>query len=125
MPAVVRFPTVDAIAESSSGRLQAQLVDEDGANIGSSAVSALVGTLLNHLGAVVNSRSALTILGANGGTLSSTGLLTIQLSALDTVAVEAGPEFQSRTFTVKGTHSTTKTLACEIQFYVQKLHGHP
>jgi hypothetical protein len=125
MPAVIEFGREVAISESSSGRLRAQLTDEDGANIVSSAVLTLVGTLQNHLGAVVNSRNALTILGANGGTLSVGGLLTLLVQPADTVAVEAGPEYQQRFFTVKGTHSTDKTLACEIRFFIRKLNGHP
>jgi hypothetical protein len=127
MAAVIEFARTpgDVIAESSTGRLQAQLVSEAGANIDSSAVVSLVGTLQNHLGSVVNSRNQLTILNANGGTLSSTGLLTLILTPADTVAVEAGPEYQQRFFTIKGVHSTDKTLACEIRFFIRKLHGHP
>jgi hypothetical protein len=125
MPAVITKATDEAIPESATAVLTAQLVDEDGANIDSSAVTALVATLTNHAGAIVNSRNALTILGANGGTLSSTGLLTQVLAVADTVAVEAGPEYQQRSFTIKGTHSGGKTLACEVRFYVRKLTGHP
>lgn len=125
MPAVIQFGTDDAIPESSTGRLTAQLVDEDGANISSAAVSALVATLTDDAGAIVNSRNALTILGANGGTLSASGLLTQVLAVADTAARSTGPEYQPRFFTVKGTHSSGKTLACEIRFYVRKLHGHP
>ena len=91
MPAVIELGRNDAISESSTGRLTAQLVDEDGANISSAAVSALVATLWDHTGAVVNSRNQLTILNANGGTLSGTGLLTQTLAVADTVAVAAGP----------------------------------
>jgi hypothetical protein len=125
MPAVIEFGREDAIPESTTGQLGAQLDDEDGEEIASSAVTALVATLTDDVGAIVNSRSALTILGANGGTLSSTGLLTQVLAVADTVARATGPEYQQRFFTIKGTHSGTKTLACEIRFFVRKLTGHP
>ena len=125
MPAVIEFPRSQAIPESSTGTIGAQLAGDSGSDIGSSAVSALVATLTNHQGTIVNSRDELTILGANGGSLSSTGYLTQVLSVADTVAVEIGPEYQQRFFTIEGTHSGGKTLACEIRFFVRKLTGHP
>ena len=112
MPAVIEFPRSQAIPESSTGTIGAQLAGDDGDDIESSAVTALVATLTNHQGTIVNSRDELTILGANGGSLSSTGYLTQELSVADTVAVEVGPEYQQRFFTVEGTHSGGKTLAC-------------
>lgn len=122
---VETFPTSDAFAESSTGRLGGDLVDADSAAIQLSALSALVGTLTNHLGAVVNSRSAQNMLNANNATVSAGGAFVLELQPADTAAVEAGPEFQVRYLTLKGTHSGGKTLAKEIQFYIRKLHGHP
>jgi hypothetical protein len=119
------FPTSTAFAESSTGRIGGQLKDEDAANITLSAVTALVGTLTNHLGAVVNSRSAQNMLNANNATVSADGAFVLELQVADTAAVEAGPEYQTRYLTLKGTHSGGKTLAKEIQFYIRKLHGHP
>jgi hypothetical protein len=125
MPAVIELARSQAIPESATGTLGAQLVANDGSNIESSAVTALVATLTNHKGDIVNSRDELTILGNNGGSLSSTGYLTQTLSVADTVAVEAGPEYQQRFFTIEGTHSGGRTLACEIRFWVRKLTGYP
>lgn len=130
MPAVIEFPRSQAIPESSTGTIGGQLAGDDGANIDSSAVTALVATLTDHRGTVINGRSGdtpltHTILNANGGSLSSTGFLTQTLSAADTVAVETGPEYQQRFFTISGTHSGGKTLACEIRFFVRKLTGYP
>jgi hypothetical protein len=125
MPAVIELARSQAIPESATGTLGAQLVANDGSNIESSAVTALVATLTDHRGTIVNSRDDLTILNANGGSLSSTGFLTQTLSVADTVAVETGPEYQQRFFTISGTHSGTKTLACEIRFWVRKLTGYP
>jgi hypothetical protein len=125
MPAVIEFSRAEAIPESATGTLGAQLVANDGSNIESSAVTALVATLTDHRGTIVNSRDDLTILNANGGSLSSTGFLTQTLSVADTAAVETGPEYQQRFFTIEGTHSGGKTLACEIRFFVRKLTGYP
>jgi hypothetical protein len=125
MPAVIELPRSQAIPESATGTLGAQLVANDGSNIESSAVTALAATLTNHQGTIVNSRDGLTIFGANGGALSSTGYLTQTLSVADTAAVETGPEYQQRFFTISGTHSGGKTLACEIRFFVRKLTGYP
>jgi hypothetical protein len=130
MPAVIEFSRAEAIPESTTGTIEAQLAGDDGADIESSAVTALVATLTDHRGTIVNGRSdetplTHTILNANGGSLSSTGYLTQTLSVSDTVAVETGPEYQQRFFTISGTHSGTKTLACEIRFFIRKLTGHP
>jgi hypothetical protein len=130
MPAVIELARSQAIPESATGTLGAQLVANDGSNIESSAVTALVATLTDHRGTIINGRSeetplTHTILNANGGSLSSTGYLTQVLSVADTAAVETGPEYQQRFFTISGTHSGTKTLACEIRFFVRKLTGHP
>jgi hypothetical protein len=124
MPAVIEFSRAEAIPESTTGTIGAQL-SSAGANIESSAVTALAATLTNHQGTIVNSRDGLTILGANGGSLSSTGYLTQELSPSDTVAVETGPEYQQRFFAIEGTHSGGKKLACEIRFFVRKLTGYP
>jgi hypothetical protein len=124
MPAVIEFSRAEAIPESTTGTIGAQL-SSAGANIESSAVTALAATLTNHQGTIVNARDGLTILGANGGSLSSTGYLTQELSPADTVAVETGPEYQQRFFAIEGTHSSGKTLACEIRFFVRKLTGYP
>jgi hypothetical protein len=125
MPAVIEFSRAEAIPESTTGTIEAQLAGDDGADIESSAVTALVATLTDHRGTIVNSRDALSILSANGGSLSSTGLLTQTLSVADTAAVETGPEYQQRFFTISGTHSGGKTLGCEIRFFVRKLTGYP
>lgn len=125
MPPVIELARSQSIPESATGTLGAQLVGADGANIDSSAVTTLVATLTDHRGTIVNSRDDLSILGANGGSLSSTGYLTQTLSVADTAAVETGPEYQQRFFTISGTHSGGKTLACEIRFFVRKLTGYP
>jgi hypothetical protein len=124
MPAVIEFSRAEAIPESTTGTIGAQLTSA-GQNIESSAVTALVATLTDHRGTIVNSRDELSILGANGGSLSATGYLTQTLSVADTAAVEAGSEYQQRFFTISGTHSGGKTLACEIRFFVRKLTGYP
>jgi hypothetical protein len=122
---VETFPTSEAFAESATGQIGGDLVDGAGVAIQLSAFTALVGTLTNHLGAVVNSRSAQNMLNANNATVSAGGAFVLELQVADTAAVEAGPDFQARYLTLKGTHSGGKTLAKEIQFYVRKLHGHP
>jgi hypothetical protein len=121
--AVKQFETKDAFAESSTGRIGGQLVDEDGENIDLSAISALVGTLINNVGTKI--RDAQNMLNANNGTVSSTGAFVLELQPSDTAAIESGSDFQIRYLTLKGTHSGGKTLAKEIQFYIRKLHGHP
>jgi len=124
MPEAVKsFPTSEAFAESTTGRVRGQLTDDDGNDIQLSALNALVGTLENDVGARI--RNAQDMLNANNATVSSTGAFVLELQVADTAARETGPEFQARYLTLKGTHSGTKTLAKEIRFFVRKLHGHP
>lgn len=121
--AVKEFPTSEAFSESSTGRITGQLVNQDGDDIELSALSALVGTLVNDAGTKI--RDAQNMLNANNATVSSTGAFVLELQVADTAARESGPEYQPRYLTLKGTHSGGKTLAKEIRFYVRKLHGHP
>jgi len=123
--AVKQFDTKDAFAESSTGTLSGQLVQPNGSNIERSAISALVGTLVNDLGAVVNSRSAQDMLNDHDATVSESGAFALELQPADTAAREAGPEFQPRYLTLKCTHSGGKVLVKSIQFYIRKVHGHP
>lgn len=125
MGAITSFATSDYLPESADAVINAQLVDENGDNISSSAVSALVVTLLNDIGAVLNSRNQQSALNTNNGTLSSTGAFELQLQPADMAVREAGPEYQARSLTIKVTHSGTKVAVEEIRFYVRKLRGHP
>jgi hypothetical protein len=121
MSAVIEIPSSEAIPEGSSGRVQGSLVDEDGVAIDTSAVTATVATLKNHLGAVINSRNAQSVFSTNGGSWASGGVFTLALTPLDTPIVEVGPEYQRRYLGLTVTHSSGKVLTCEIRFSVRKL----
>jgi hypothetical protein len=121
MAAIIELPASEAIAEGSSGRVQGTLNDEDGAAIDYTSVTATVATLKNHLGAIVNSRSAQNVFSTNGGSWASGGVFALALTPSDTIVVEPGPEFQRRYLGLSVTHSGGKTLNTEIRFSVRKL----
>jgi hypothetical protein len=76
--------TSPVVCEKTTCQLTQQLTDESDVNITSAQVSALTLTLYDKkTGAVLNSRSAQSILNTNGGTLSSGGLLTLVLAIAD------------------------------------------
>jgi hypothetical protein len=120
MPAITILTTNEAIAEGTSGRIRATLKDEDGVAIDTSAVTATVATLHNHLGAVVNSRDAQDVFATNGGSWASGGVFTLLLTPADTPVV-SGPEFQLRKLGLVVTHSSGKKAPQEIWFYVRRL----
>jgi hypothetical protein len=128
MPPVIVLPTSDAIGEGASGRIRGFLEDEDGVKIDASAVTAIAGTLKNHLGVVVNSRSAQDMLNVNQGALAEItvgGVLrtafTFSATPSDTPVSEAGPEFQLRKLGLIVTHSSGKKAPQEVWFYVRRL----
>lgn len=76
------------VCEKTTCQLTLQLTDETNANMTSAQVSTLTLTLYEkRTGTVINSRTASNILNANGGTLSSSALLTLALAVLDNVLV--------------------------------------
>jgi hypothetical protein len=75
-----RFP------EKTTGRLTAVVQDHAGVAIPAASLTTLVLTLYNLAdGAIINSRSAQSVLNANGGTVDSSGNLVMILGPLDNV----------------------------------------
>lgn len=121
--AMTTFGANDAIPEKGSARYSCTLTDHTGAAINSNAVSAIVATLKSIAAdgteAVVNSRTAQSVLNTNGGTLGSGGAFTLDLGTLDTVAVGTDA-VQRRRLTLKVTY-TTGVLTHEVEFYIRNL----
>jgi hypothetical protein len=84
MPDFRQTITNPVVCKKTTSDLTLQLTDEANVNLPSAQVTTLTLTLYEKkTQAILNSRSAQTILSANGGTLASGGLLTLLLSNLD------------------------------------------
>lgn len=94
----------------------------DGAAINSASVSAITATLRDlGTGAVINSRTAQSVLGANGGTLAAAGAFALVLTAADNrAAADNSTRLQPRRLTLIVTFSTG-TLTHEVVYHVQAL----
>ena len=116
-----RFAPSGAISERSTARYTCALVDATGAAIVSASLLTLTATLTDRGGAIINGRNAVSILNANGGTVTPQGVVTFILSAADTVALGTS-ELQERRLTLRATYSSGE-LTHEVTFYVRNLAG--
>lgn len=114
------FGSGDAINEQTTAQYACTLVDPTGAAIDSGAVTAIAATLKDEGDdTVINSRSAQSVLGVNGGTLSAGGAFTLTLSTLDTIA-RGTAALQPRRLTLKVTY-TSGVLTHEVHFFIRGL----
>lgn len=81
----MRTTIADSIAELTTQRLTARIRDENGVGFKPDTLTLLLYDVATS--GVINSRNRVSIRDANGGTLSATGLLTLQLDPADTVIV--------------------------------------
>jgi hypothetical protein len=81
----------DSVAEGTTCQITGTLVDETGTAIPGASLTTLRFTLYNKTGlTILNSRNAVDILNANGGTVDSAGLVTMILDPADNQIVGAG-----------------------------------
>lgn len=134
MPAVAENRTIlkDAagarliVAEKTTLRLTATLVDEAGVAIPSIGLSSLTLTLYNRdsvLKEIINSVDGVNILNAGRGTVHATsGLLTIMLEPNDNGVVDAASDLEWHRALIQGTYAAgTKAFKQEIDFQVRNL----
>ncbi len=114
------------VAEKTTLRFTATLVDETGAAIPSSGVSALTLTLYNRDSAakeIINSVTAVNILNTGRGTLHATsGLLTVTLEPLDNAIVDSASDLEWHRALIEGTYAAgAKAFKHEIDWQVRNL----
>lgn len=114
------------VAEKTTLRCTATLVDETGAAIPSSGVSALTLTLYNRDSTtkeILNSVSAVNILNTGRGTLHATsGLLTVTLDPLDNAIVDSASDLEWHRALIEGTYAAgAKAFKHEIDWQVRNL----
>ena len=90
----VRTTIAEPIPESSTAYISLTLTDIDGvtplANADAILISLTVTLYNERTGSVVNSRTAQSILGTNGGTVTAGGVVTLRLDPADTASVGTG-----------------------------------
>lgn len=134
MPAVVENRSIlkDAggaqliVAEQTTMRITATLVDEAGAAIPSAGLTTLTLTLYNRDSAtqeIVNSVNAVDILNTGRGTVhASSGLLTIVLEPADNTIINATNDLEWHRALIQGTYAAgAKAFRYEIEFQVRNL----
>ena len=114
------------VAEKTTLRVTATLVDETGAAIPASGLTTLTLTLYNRDSAtqqIVNSVDAVDILNAGRGTVHATsGLLTLTLLPADNTIIDTTNELEWHRVLIQGTYAAgVKAFRQEIEFQVRNL----
>lgn len=134
MPAIAENRTIlkDAngaqliVAEKTTLRFTATLVDETGVVIPAAGVSTLTLTLYNRDSTnkeIINSVSAVNILNSGRGTLHATsGLLTVTLEPNDNVIIDPASDLEWHRALIEGTYAGgVKAFKHEIDWQVRNL----
>lgn len=113
------------VAEKTTVRVTATLVDETGAPIPSAGLSALTLTLYNRDSTtqeILNSVNAVNILNTGRGTVHATsGLLTVTLEPDDNAIVDTAKDVEWHRALIAGTYGGGKTFKHEIEWQVRNL----
>lgn len=113
------------VAEKTTLRVTATLLDEAGAPVPSAGLSSLTLTLYNRDSAtqeIVNSVNGVNILNTGRGTVHATsGLLTVTLEPDDNAIVDTTKDLEWRRALIAGTYGGSKAFKQEIEWQVRNL----
>lgn len=114
------------VAEKTTLRFTATLVDEAGVVIPAAGVSAMTLTLYNRDSAtkeIINSVNAVNILNAGRGTLHATsGLLTVTLEPNDNTIIDSASDLEWHRALIEGTYAGgAKAFKHEVDWQVRNL----
>jgi hypothetical protein len=115
------------VAERTTLRLTATLLDETSAAIPASALSALTLTLYVRDSAakeIINNVNAVSVLNTGRGTVhASSGLLTLTLDPSDNQIIDETQDVEWHRALIEGTYAAgAKAFKSEIEFPVRNLH---
>ncbi len=112
--------TSPVVCEKTTTQIELQLTDQDDAALAKASLGTVTLTLYERkTGTILNSRSAQSVLDVNGGTVSSTGLLTLILSNLDNALVSQSPSSEEHVALIEWTWSSgTRFGKKELTFTV-------
>lgn len=120
MSDVAQVITDPRVGEKTTVRLRLQLTDQDGNDLLAGDLTAISLTLYElRTGTILNGRDTVSILNANGGTVSATGLVTMVLTDLDNALLFARRSSEDHVALIRwqwlnGTRSAWK----QVQFTV-------
>jgi hypothetical protein len=113
------------VAERTTLKCTASLVDESGTAIPASALQALTLTLYNRDSTtkeIINSVNGTNILNTGRGTVHATnGTLTLTLLPADNAIVNSSADLEWHRALIQGTYETEKAFKYEIEFQVRNL----
>lgn len=109
-------PISEAISEDTSFRWRGTLVDADGVAIPSANVVSITASLVDGDGLPVNGRTNENVLNANGGSLDSNGVWTMQFTADD--AQTPGIEKYHKRFWNAHVIYNSGELNHQVQFFI-------
>lgn len=114
------------VAEKSTLRITATLVDETGAALPSAALASLTLTLYNRDSVnkeIINSVSAVNILNTGRGSVHvSSGLLTVTLDPADNAVIDTAIDLEWHRALIEGTYAGgAKAFKYEMDFKVRNL----
>jgi len=109
-------------AEAKTAEITATITKKDGVTPVplASLVTVTLTLFVEKSGAIINSRNAVDIKNANGGTVHATsGLLTLLLSPLDMAVLLTGQRFETHIALIEWTYDTVEAGGQEIAFTIQ------
>jgi hypothetical protein len=113
------------VAERTTCRITASLIDETGAAIPANHFQALTLTLYARDAAsqpIINSVNAVNVLNTGRGTVHATnGTLTLTLLPADNAIVDASADLEWHRALIQGTYETEKSVKYEVEFPVRNL----
>jgi hypothetical protein len=118
------LPLTYSLDERTSGRIVGTITEEDGVTpIPSGTLTTLTFTLYADDGAntIINARSAVDILNANGGTVTSGGVLTLTLAPADNQILNAALPFERHIVLLAWTWGSGKAGNAELVLSIRNL----
>ena len=118
-----RTTLTEVFAEGKTAKITAVIEDEDGNGIDVANLGTVTLTLFNDRSrAIINSRNQADIKNTGGGTIDSSGNLTLVLSAADMAILNASNDAERHVAFIEWTYSSgTKDGGHEIAFTVTNL----
>jgi hypothetical protein len=117
---------VPALTQGTSAQYTAQLVDQTGAPVPSSALTTLTLTLYDAVtGTVINGRTAQNVLNANGVTVDSLGNLVWTLTPADVPIITAALAIETHIAVWQATWGLASACTHEVSLPVRRVQVTP
>jgi len=112
------FTLEQCVNEGETSLYTATIKDENGAVIPGSSLDSLTLTLYTlEAQTIINSRDSQNILGANGGAVDGSGVLTMELNELDNAIINNTLDIEWREMLFKWTYATATRTGRHVKSY--------